>query len=233
MTMLEQMVETKSWKASRGFAKCSKCRLCGQQRETVEHLLTGCKVLVNSDYLTWHNRALIILAISWAKELNLVEKDMKWYKQKWCREYTLENDHTKLVWDFEFNLRKTTTSRRPDLTLEDKEKKILWICDMACPQENNIVTKRDEKRTKYRQLAFELSELRAECKIYVIPVVTGALGGGIKEAIHEVKKIFKKDDLNEKIVGEIQRTILMDGERIIRKYCQDLFKPMFYRFIYI
>ena len=115
-----------------------------------------------------------------------------------------------------------TTSRRSDLTLEDKEKSILWICDMACPQEDNIVTKRDEKRTKYRQLPFELREHRAEYKIYVIPVVIGALGGGIKEVIHEVKKIFKQDDLSEKIVGEMQRTILMDGETIIRKILSGL-----------
>ena len=64
-----------------------------------------------------------------------------------------------------------TTSRRPDLTLEDRDKKILWICDMACPQENNIVTKQGEKETKYRQLALELRERRAEYKIFVIPVV--------------------------------------------------------------
>ena len=55
MTMLEQMVETKSWKASSGLAKCSKCRLCGQQKETIEHLLAGCKVLANSEYLNRHN----------------------------------------------------------------------------------------------------------------------------------------------------------------------------------
>ena len=91
----------------------------------------------------------MILAMSWTKKFKFVEKDLKWYKQKWCREYILENDHAKLVWDFEYNSRKTTTSRRPDLTLEDKEKEILWICDMARPQENNTVTKRDEKRTKY------------------------------------------------------------------------------------
>ena len=54
MTMLEQMVETKSWKASRGLAKCSKCRLCGQQREMIEHLLAGCKVLANGEHLTRH-----------------------------------------------------------------------------------------------------------------------------------------------------------------------------------
>ena len=146
----------------------------------MEHLLAGCKVLANSEYLTRHNRALMILAISWAKEFNLVEKDTKWYKQKWCRGYVLDNDHAKLVWDFEFNLRKTTASKGPDLTQIVKEK-ILRICDMLCAEENNIVTKQDEKRTKYIQLAFELREQR-----YVIPVVIRALGGGIKEAVHEV-----------------------------------------------
>ena len=53
---------------------------------------------------------------------------------------------------------------------------------MMRPQKNNIVTKRDEKRTKYRQLAFNLRERRVEYKTYVIPVVIGVLGGGIKEA---------------------------------------------------
>ena len=102
-------------------------------------------MLANSEYLT-RCRALMILTISWAKKFYLVEKDdIKWYKQKWYREYVLENDHAKLVWDFEFNLRKTTTSRRLGLILEDKQKKILWICDTASPQENYIVTKRAEK----------------------------------------------------------------------------------------
>ena len=118
---------------------------------------------------------------------------------------------------FEFNLRKTATSRRLDLTLEDKEKKILWICDKACPQENNIVIKQDGKRTKYRQLAIELRERKVEYKIYVILV-----SGGIKEVIHKVKKIFKQDDLSQKIVEEMQRTILMDGETIIRKILSGL-----------
>ena len=133
-------------------------------------------------------------------------------QKKWCRGYVLENDHAKLVREeFEYNFRKMTLSRRPDLILVDKEKKILWICDMACLKENNTVTKRDEKRTKYRQLAFEWRERN------VILVVIGAFGGGIKEATHEVKKIFKQDDLSENIVRERLKTILIDGETIIQK----------------
>ena len=37
----------------------------------------------------------------------------------------LENANSKLVWDFEFNLWKTTRSRRLDLILEDKEEQDL------------------------------------------------------------------------------------------------------------
>ena len=58
MTMLEETVETKTWKASRGLAECSKYRLCHQQKKTVEH------ILLDSEYLTKHNRGLMILAIS-------------------------------------------------------------------------------------------------------------------------------------------------------------------------
>ena len=34
------------------------------------------------------------------------------------------------------------------LTLEDKAKKKIWICDMACPEKRNIEAKRLEKVTK-------------------------------------------------------------------------------------
>ena len=62
------------------------------------------------------------------------ERSKMVYKERWIRGHVLENDRAKLLWDFEFNLRKTTAARRPDLILEDKEKKYIWICDMACAQ---------------------------------------------------------------------------------------------------
>lgn len=55
---------------------------------------------------------------------------------------------------------------------------------------------------------FELREQRAEYKIYVMPVVIEALGGGIKETIHKARKISKQGDLYEKIVEAMQRTTL-------------------------
>ena len=56
MTMLEQILETKSWETSRGLAECRKCRLCDQQQETVEYLFAGCKMLTKREYLTRHKK---------------------------------------------------------------------------------------------------------------------------------------------------------------------------------
>ena len=53
----------------------------------------------------------MVMAIAWTKEYRLVGKEIKWYKENWARGQVLENSSAKLVWDFEFNLRKTTTAR--------------------------------------------------------------------------------------------------------------------------
>ena len=69
-----------------------KCRVCHGQNETVEHLVAGCSVLSNSEYLARHNRALMILAVTWAKKYELIGVDTIWYKERWERGMVLEND---------------------------------------------------------------------------------------------------------------------------------------------
>ena len=132
MSMLEQMVETRSWKAGRGLIEDGRCWVCHGHVQTVEHLVAGFIVLCNSEYLTRHNRALMILAVTWAKEHKFIGADTVWYKERWKRGMVLENLKVKPVCDFQFNLRKTETARRPDLRLETKYQKQIWICDMAC-----------------------------------------------------------------------------------------------------
>ena len=108
--------------------------------------------------------------------------------------------------------------------VEEKQTKTIWICDMACLQENNIEKKRLERRTNDRQLVFEIRERerRPGFKVKVEPPVIRACGGGIKEILKELENVFEKDDLCERIVTEMQKTILMDSETIIRKVLSEL-----------
>ena len=93
---------------------------------------------------------------------------------------------------------------------------------MACTQKNNIGAKRAEKMTKYRQIAFKTRERRPGYKVYIVPVVVGALGGGIKVLRFDLKKIFENNELLEEIIAMIQKTILMDSESIIQRVISGL-----------
>ena len=77
----EQMVETRSWKEARGLVEDGNCRICRNFSETVEHLVAGCNKLANSEYLNRHNRALMVLAVTWAKQQELIGQDAIWYEQ--------------------------------------------------------------------------------------------------------------------------------------------------------
>ena len=86
ISMIEQMIESRAWKEIMRLSKNSQCRLCKEQRETVQLLLAGCKMLASSEYLTRHNRSLLVMAVAWAKEQNLLEQNVKWYHEKGIRD---------------------------------------------------------------------------------------------------------------------------------------------------
>ena len=76
--MVQKMLEIRVRKVSTGLTCADdKCELCGDHRETVDHLLAGCKLLAENGYFTRHNRTLMILAVQWAKEFELIDTQTK------------------------------------------------------------------------------------------------------------------------------------------------------------
>ena len=74
---------------------------------------------------------------------------------------------------------------------------------------------------KYRQLAFELRERRLGYDVTVVPIVIGALGGGIKQVLYDVERVFSECTEKERLVkatlAEMQETVLLDSESMIRR----------------
>ena len=96
---------------------------------------------------------------------------------------------------------------------------------MACPQENNIEAKVKEKLDKYQQLAFETRENRVGYRVEVVPLVLGCLGGGIGKLWKNVKKVIETETKTERIVREMQKTVLMEIESIMRKVLSGVVQP--------
>ena len=71
-----------------------------------------------------------------------------------------------------------------------------------------------------------IRERRPGCDIAIILVVIGALGGGMKEVLRDVERVFserlERKKLAEKAVAEMQKTVLMDSESMVRKVLSGL-----------
>ena len=169
---MEQMVETRKWKAVKGIGgDDSQCRLCKNHDDTIHHLLSGCEVITGTDYPRQHNNALMVLAVNWATEKDLLPASEAWKSGTWKKGHVLRAGSYKLSWNFKYHLRNTNLACRPDLTLEDCDKKRIFLVCMACPQEQSISETKSIKLRKYQQLAYETRERRPAFKVEVIPVV--------------------------------------------------------------
>ena len=90
----------------------------------------------------------------------------------------LETEHVSMqTWDFEYNTRKESTARRPDVTIEYKKRKVIHLVHMAFPSDKNVLEKNKKKRQKYQQLVFEARERRPGYRVEVIPIVIACIGG--------------------------------------------------------
>ena len=62
-----------------------------------------------------------------------------------------------------------------------------------------------------------MRERRPGYTVTIVPVIIGALGGGMKKTINELTKLLAKHELVVKTAAEMQKTILMDSETLLRK----------------
>ena len=75
----------------------------------------------------------------------------KWYDHR--AEPVMENEHAKLLWDFNVQTDKTIEARRPDLILIDKIIEECKIVDVAIPGDTRVVKKEEEKNWEVQRFS--------------------------------------------------------------------------------
>jgi hypothetical protein len=186
-----------------------KCRLCGIKDETVEHLVSACPKLAQTEYKGRHDKVGSIIHWYFCKKFQIhVEK--YWYKHQPAT--VCENEHTKILWDFPIQTDRVIQARRPDIVVVDKHKKSVTIIDIAVPNDTNINDKEEEKIMKYQDLRIEVRRLW-KMKVKVVPIVIGALGSvprGLKKNLLEL-------DLKGCESRMLQKAALLGTARILRR----------------
>ena len=153
------MVETMAWEKMKRLSDNDQCRLYRKQKETVQHLLAGCEKLASTEYVRRHNNALKVLAVWWAINNGILPPDTKWWKENWTKGRVIQRNGYKLLWDWEHRMRTMNTMRRPELTLEDKSRKMICFVNMTCPYESNIHKKRIKKLKKIPAIGVRIARM--------------------------------------------------------------------------
>jgi hypothetical protein len=156
----------------------------------VKHWLSSCEYLAGREYLKRHDQALRVLYGEVLKEFGLVEHSTAWYNIR--VEPVRENTKALIVWNKKIATHQKVEHRWLDLRIEDKMRKVIWILDMACPSDDNVTKKEQEKRLNYVDLLYEMRTQRPGWRIEVVPLVVGVMGG-MGSLKFEVGKLLRND----------------------------------------
>ena len=156
----------------------SRCRLCGDRDETINHIVSEYSKLALKEYKTRLDWAGKVIHKELCKKLKF-DHTNKWYMHN--SHSVLENEMHKLLWDFEIQTDHLISARRPDLMIVIKKKRNCRIMDFTVPVSHKSKLKENEK---YVGLARGLKKLW-NMKVIVI----GALGKITKELIQGLEDL--------------------------------------------
>ena len=132
------------------------CRMCGERRETVQHIICEYKNLAQLEHKRRHGTVGKLVHWKLCKKNNLEIKE-KWYKH--CPEGVVEDDNVKLIWDINIQCHNVMEARRPKLILVDKKTKSCVIINVAIAGDCRIDEKEIKKIEKYQNLKTEQKRL--------------------------------------------------------------------------
>ena len=150
-----------------------RCRMCHNQAETLDHIISGCQILAADKYLNRQNKVAAQLHLDICKHYVIKVNAQHWYQHN--PEQVVENKKATILWDYQVKIDRHIPRNKPDLIIQEKESERWMIIDVAIPSDYNIQKKTTEKMNKYVDLQIECQRMWDK-KVEVIPVITGATG---------------------------------------------------------
>jgi len=170
----DQAIATRNYQSIWAAGNGGRCRMCGEEKETVPHIISACPSLARTKYIERHDRVVKYLHWALCKENKIKEVSRQYGAHQlitFCR-----NERMRLYWEFTIPTAHKIRHNRPDLILVNEALQRVWLIDVSIPFDSNIKVKEEEKISKYEALRVEV-ERTWKMRAKVVPVVVGAIGG--------------------------------------------------------
>jgi lipopolysaccharide export system protein LptC len=127
------------------------------QAETIEHVISGCTAIANTDCLRRHDNVAKIIHQHLAEKYKLISDHVPYYKYDPAN--MIDNNEVKIYWDREICTDVKINANRPDLILYNEEKSEVTITDVVIPLTSDIQKTYTTKISKYNELAQEIKKM--------------------------------------------------------------------------
>ena len=162
------------------------CRVCMEDRESVAHIICGCRVLLKTEHFKRHDAMIRVIYCYLLQKLGFIEKLLEWYRSDFVEKFK-EIDICKLYWDFAFDTERSVECNRRDIVVILKETKEMIIIEGCTPGDMNLTPRTDDKCGKFLELASELKALHDLKSFKLIDIIIGATG----TVLRSTKKNFQ------------------------------------------
>ena len=126
-----------------------------------------------------------------------------------------ENHCAKILWDVPIPTEGDIVARRPDIFLQDKITRHLYLIEMAVAWDSIQEERRAEKQSKYKELCTDLRRQFPSYRMDVVPVVIRGLGTVTHHLVEDLRCLPTVGKTMSQIEG-MQRSVLCSSVRILR-----------------
>jgi hypothetical protein len=183
--------------------KDSKCRLCHQFEETVDHIMSACQTLAKEQYIKQHDRVCAQLHFNICKELGVKLNSELWYAHVPISVETSQVGKVTILWNPQMQTNRTIPNNKPYIIIWDNEKGTCMLIDVAILGDRNVIKKEAEKIVKYKDLTTEIQRMW-NAKTKATPVIIGATGTISKPFRKYLSSVPGKHDIKE-----LQKTAIL------------------------
>jgi hypothetical protein len=101
----------------------SRCRLCKEYEEAIDHLTSGCPILTKSEYVIRHDKVCAHLHYSICKTL-FIETTENWYSH--IPKSVCQHEDITVLWNQGIQTDRKVLANRPDIIIKNMEDKLAY-----------------------------------------------------------------------------------------------------------
>nr|CAH7756870.1 unnamed protein product [Callosobruchus chinensis] len=129
-----------------------------------------------------------------------------------------KNERCRIYWNYSFPTLELVQANKPDIVLLDHQQKTMFVIEFSAPAEVNIVSKEEEKRTKYQELLGQLRRLWPNYAVSLLVMVIGSLGGMRNTLLSALRAMPVCRAAAHILAARMQKAVILGFLRLLRAH---------------